>query len=110
MNEFNKYCEAVAEMNNFAAGVYELSEPVEIGYEMDIERVDLDNPGKVYVTPSKRVWSNAYASHHFEINVESLSDEIIQKLREALEDEFRERAAWWEYEERGAELPWQYAK
>lgn len=99
---------AVTDMNNFCTGIFELPENVELSEDMEICAVDLDVDGVVLVTPKHSIWGNAYDAHKFRFAIEDLADSVVLQLAEILENEVRERAAWWELEERQNELPWAY--
>lgn len=92
-NELKKrYASAVCDLNNWHTGRYELTNPIEIGWDMELRTINLDDDSIVEIAPKSRF----YVGHSFIIDLDSLSDDILRRLCEELEDAINETVAWWD--------------
>lgn len=90
-----RYEVAIRDLNNFHTGIQELNEPISLGWDMELTRYNLDDASIVEISPK----SPNYVGHYFIIDIDSLSDFVLEQFVVALEDEVRKLAAWWDNEE-----------
>ena len=95
-----RFNSAVKDLNNFISdGGIEFSEPIEMEGDLEIVTANLDGEEIVEVTPKQSIWGRAYVGHRFRFDLCNLSDEVGERICQALESEFSERAAWWDQPE-----------